>query len=40
MIEAKGLTKRFGSRITAVDALDLEVSAGEVFGFVGPIGAG
>ena len=40
MIQAKGLTKRFGSRITAVDALDLEVSAGEVFGFLGPNGAG
>ena len=33
------LTKRYGS-LTAVDALDLEVRAGEVYGFLGPNGAG
>jgi ABC-2 type transport system ATP-binding protein len=35
----EGLTKRFGP-VRAVDALDLEVFAGEVFGFLGPNGAG
>jgi lipooligosaccharide transport system ATP-binding protein len=39
MILARGLTKRFGS-FTAVDAIDIEVQAGEAFGFLGPNGAG
>ncbi len=39
VIQAKGLTKRFGKR-TAVDALDLEVRPGAIFGFLGPNGAG
>src|SRR3954454_16317776 len=39
LIEARGLTKRFG-RFTAVDAVDFEVARGEVFGFLGPNGAG
>lgn len=34
-----GLTKRFGD-LLAVDGLDLEVSAGEVHGFLGPNGSG
>ncbi len=38
-IWTEGLTKRFG-RTIAVDALSLEVQAGEVFGFLGPNGAG
>ena len=38
-IEAHNLTKRFGE-LTAVDNLDLEVKAGEFFGFIGPNGAG
>lgn len=38
-IHAKGLTKRFGA-FTAVDAIDLDVSAGEIFGFLGANGAG
>jgi len=33
------LTKRFGSTV-AVDAIDLEVPVGSMFGFVGPNGAG
>ncbi|MBO3744161.1 ABC transporter ATP-binding protein [Actinoplanes flavus] len=33
------LTKRYG-RLTALDALDLDVLPGEVFGFLGPNGAG
>jgi len=39
LIEARGLTKRFGS-FTAVDNVDFEVAAGEAFGFLGPNGAG
>src|SRR5687768_11474119 len=39
MIAAKGLVKRFGS-FTAVDGIDVEVRAGEAFGFLGPNGAG
>ncbi|MBW6517069.1 MAG: ABC transporter ATP-binding protein [ANME-2 cluster archaeon] len=38
-IEVHNLTKRFGE-LTAVDNLDLEVKAGEFFGFIGPNGAG
>jgi ABC-2 type transport system ATP-binding protein len=39
MIEAKGLTKRFG-RTVAVDGLDLAVRPGVVTGFLGPNGSG
>jgi len=39
IIEARGLTRRFGE-LTAVDHLDLTVSRGEIFGLVGPDGAG
>lgn len=39
MIAARGLTKRFGT-VVAVEGLDLDVGAGEVFGLVGPDGAG
>ena len=38
-IELHGLTKRYGG-VTAVDGLDLSVSAGTVTGFLGPNGAG
>ena len=38
-IKAEGLTRKFGS-ITAVDRLDLEIEEGEIFGLVGPDGAG
>jgi ABC-2 type transport system ATP-binding protein len=38
-ISVAGLTKRYGAR-TAVEALDLELPAGVVAGFVGPNGAG
>src|SRR5215207_465984 len=38
-IELIGLTKRFGD-ITAVDNIDLELSAGTITGFLGPNGAG
>ncbi len=40
LIETKDLTKRYGSRIVAVDHLDLTVRRGEVYGFLGPNGAG
>jgi ABC-2 type transport system ATP-binding protein len=39
MIEARGLTKRYGSTV-AVDDLSFQVSAGRVTGFLGPNGAG
>lgn len=39
MIRTEKLTKEFGKTI-AVDGLDLEVKEGEVFGFLGPNGAG
>jgi ABC-2 type transport system ATP-binding protein len=38
-IETVGLTKRYG-RLTAVDRLDLRVSANTIHGFLGPNGAG
>ena len=39
MIEARGLTKRYGEK-TAVDDLTFTVSPGVVTGFLGPNGAG
>ena len=39
IIEVKGLTRRFGG-LVAVDHLDLKVERGEMFGLVGPDGAG
>jgi ABC-2 type transport system ATP-binding protein len=39
MIEARGLTKRYGSRV-AVDELSFDVRPGVVTGFVGPNGSG
>jgi len=39
VIRAANLTRRFGA-LTALDALNLEVSRGEIFGLVGPDGAG
>ena len=38
-IEARGLIKRYG-HITAVDDVDLTVSAGDIYGYLGPNGAG
>jgi len=39
VLEASGLTKRFGNT-AAVDGLSLSVAGGEIFGLVGPDGAG
>ncbi len=39
MIETKAITQRFGS-LLAVNAVDMNVEAGEVFGLLGPNGAG
>jgi ABC-2 type transport system ATP-binding protein len=39
IIQTQDLTRRFGA-LTAVDHLNLTVSAGEIFGLVGPDGAG
>ena len=39
MIQIQGLTKQFNS-VTAVHSVDLTVDAGEIFGLVGPDGAG
>jgi ABC-type branched-subunit amino acid transport system ATPase component len=37
-IKAEGLTKKFGA-FTAVDAVDLKIEAGKIFGIVGPNGS-
>jgi lipooligosaccharide transport system ATP-binding protein len=39
LVHARGLTKTYGS-FTAVDGIDVDVAAGEAFGFLGPNGAG
>jgi len=39
VIETQGLTKRF-KKVTAVDGLNLSVRRGEIFGLLGPDGAG
>nr|MBJ7312262.1 ABC transporter ATP-binding protein [Rugamonas sp. CCM 8940] len=39
LVRARGLGKRYGA-VTAVDAVDLEVRAGEIYGLIGPDGAG
>src|SRR6188474_654175 len=38
-IRIRGLAKRYGA-IEAVRGIDLDVSAGEIFGLIGPDGAG
>lgn len=39
VIEIHNLTKRF-KKVTAVDRLDLNIQRGEIFGLLGPDGAG
>jgi ABC-2 type transport system ATP-binding protein len=38
-IDVSGITKRFGAK-TVVNAVDLKVSRGEIYGFLGPNGSG
>jgi ABC-2 type transport system ATP-binding protein len=38
-IDVRGVTKRFGDK-TVVNAIDLEVRRGEIYGFLGPNGSG
>ncbi len=38
-IDVAGVTKKFGNK-TVVDAIDLQVRRGEIFGFLGPNGSG
>jgi len=40
VVEAVGLSKRYGTGVMAVQSLDLNVFRGEVYGFLGPNGAG
>jgi ABC-type branched-subunit amino acid transport system ATPase component len=39
VIETHILTKRYGTRIVAVDNLHLTIQRGEVYGFLGPNGS-
>ena len=39
-IEVEGLVKEFKKGPRAVDGIDLRVEPGEIYGFLGPIGAG
>ncbi|MES2114546.1 MAG: ATP-binding cassette domain-containing protein [Pseudomonadota bacterium] len=39
LVEARGLGKRYGA-VRAVDAVELEVRPGEIYGLIGPDGAG
>jgi ABC-2 type transport system ATP-binding protein len=39
-IETKGLVKRYGEDVLAVDGVDLSVSAGTIYALLGPNGAG
>jgi ABC-type multidrug transport system ATPase subunit len=40
LIQLEGVTKRFGSRVTALDGLSLQVPEGTVCGLLGPNGSG
>lgn len=40
LVQVRGLVKRYGGRLVAVDRVDLEVYAGEVLGIVGESGSG
>src|SRR5690348_18085029 len=39
VIDVEDVTKRFGNK-TVVNAIDLQVRAGEIYGFLGPNGSG
>jgi len=40
VIETNGLTKRYGNGVLAVDSVEMSVRRGELYGFLGPNGAG
>ncbi|MGA2493408.1 MAG: ABC transporter ATP-binding protein [Roseiarcus sp.] len=40
IISVAAVTKRFGSGLTAIDAINLEIAKGEIFALLGPNGAG
>ena len=40
IIETRGLTKRYGTAVLVVDSVDMTVRRGEVYGLLGPDGAG
>jgi ABC-2 type transport system ATP-binding protein len=40
MIRARGLVKRYGRHLNALDGLDLDVPRGAIYGFIGQNGAG
>jgi ABC-2 type transport system ATP-binding protein len=39
-IQAQQLTKRFGKKVEAVRGIDLDIAPGEIYGLIGPDGAG
>jgi ABC-2 type transport system ATP-binding protein len=39
-IDVSGLERKYRSGLKAVDGIDLQVQPGEVYGFLGPTGAG
>jgi ABC-2 type transport system ATP-binding protein len=39
-VQARGVVKRFGTDVVALDGLDLEIEQGQTFGLLGPNGAG
>jgi len=39
-IEARGLVKRYGDEVLAVDGVDLSIPANRIYGLLGPNGAG
>jgi ABC-type multidrug transport system ATPase subunit len=39
-VEARGVVKRFGGGVLALDGLNLRIDAGETYGLLGPNGAG
>jgi ABC-2 type transport system ATP-binding protein len=39
-VEVRGIVKRFGADVVALDGLDLSIATGETYGLLGPNGAG